>query len=678
MSAADAAGAARIRGAGASFKPYVVRDSGATIAQVFARVNDQIDKGYGCDFSFGGAAKIVAASAFDYELLLRELTAIPNLEFVTHRDLLREPCPPDRIRVGIRHDVDMDIVAALQQARLEHAHGVASNWVVLHTAPYYGELRDGEFLRHECMIHVYRRLQDLGHEVSLHTDPLLLYQIHGIDGAQAVVAEIEWLRAHGIRLYGTTAHNHRPVYGAENYEVFKGYARPADRRSGVPLPDWVEHGGRHAPLHVLDERSLGLEYEGNEVFWQQHTPLEYGAIRMTQRWNWHAHRRRLEQDPGTVEEDFIDQARLVEAIRALPGGRYLVLVVHPVYYGGRAGPDRAPLLRSDRVVAAPNPRLGWISYEPTVRQCWSGPRDAAQEGQVVHAPNELGMLDRPLPAADETAAAALRILLLGADNVDGLPVAVPVQLHSILADLVEKYAGSRPQIVKLAYPGMGIDRLWSWFETVRDRLRPTVVILGIGDQALRHNWSRAWARATGISAHYPAGGYLKWDPAAARVVAVERAPAWSLHRRDPQADTVDPASGANLVTALGDDVVPTLEGLDGCDYLARLYGALCAAVADTGARTLLLLEANGELAARDAQDGNLGRCARHADRARERIAGIAATLGVPLADPYALFAALPPRLPACHRRDGRWNATGHRLAAHALFETLRSEGLLPA
>ena len=42
------------------------------------------------------------------------------------------------------------------------------------------------------MIEVYKYIQSLGHEIALHTDPLLVYQDHKMDGAQAVVDEIDW------------------------------------------------------------------------------------------------------------------------------------------------------------------------------------------------------------------------------------------------------------------------------------------------------------------------------------------------------------------------------------------------------------------------------------------------------------------------------------------------------
>lgn len=211
------------------FAPYEVADSGRTIADVFAEVNEAVWYAYGPDQRIGGAAKPIAGSLHDFASLLHALNRLPRVRFVTHRELLGEKCPPGVVRVALRHDVDTDIVAGIEQARIEHELGIPATWLVLHTAPYYGAIDPGtgEFRRHDAMAPIYKEFQTLGHEVSLHTDPLGLYQLHGIDGSEALSVELAWLRSLGLNIFGTTAHNHRPTYGAENYEVFTDVVSPA-------------------------------------------------------------------------------------------------------------------------------------------------------------------------------------------------------------------------------------------------------------------------------------------------------------------------------------------------------------------------------------------------------------------------------------------------------------------
>ena len=662
------------------YKPYMIRESLATPEEIFRHTNEQIYIGYSSNYEHGGAEKIVAASLYEYEALLKELSALHHFEFVTHYDLLREPCPPARVRVGIRHDVDMDIVEALQQAELEHRYGVVSTWVILHTAVYYGYFSEDVFYRHRCMAPFYRRLQELGHEVSLHTDPLMIYQTHGIDGAQALVTELEWLRSEGIIIRGTTAHNHRPVYGAENFEIFKGYVRPVDLKSGQPLPRFVEHNGRTAPLRVLDEHALGLEYEGNQVFWQKHTGVEYGAIRRADRWNWWAHARRMKLDRVAVDGKFIDQARMLAEIKSMARGSYLVLVVHPVYYGNRDAPDRSPLLRANRIVTRPDERLGWMTYDPAVTQCWSGPENSEQEFQAIHRPNAFGMLDRPATidsAADVADAAQRHVVFLGAENLDGLPVPVPVQVPSVLSEFVERCCSLRLRTTKLAFPAMGISRLWGWYKALRQDLRADIVVLGIGDQSLWQNVPAAWSRETGISHRYPAGDYLRYDGKSKAVCEIPKSPEWRRHIRDRRPGP-HLAHASRFPLVLGAERVPRVDGAPGMELLEALYARMCAEIRSDGATPVLLLEGNEGSGGQF--NGERDAAARDAFAAavRRRIARLAAKLEVPLADPYALFATEADGLPTHYQHDGRWNPTGHRLAAKALFLTLRNARLLPA
>jgi hypothetical protein len=79
--------------------------------------------------------------------------------------------------------------------------------------------------------------------------------MHNQDGAERVRQELAWLRFSGAIVRGTVAHNSAPVYGGENYEIFK--ERVLWRRE-ARSPD-----GRTLPLGVLSEKELDLTYEGN-------------------------------------------------------------------------------------------------------------------------------------------------------------------------------------------------------------------------------------------------------------------------------------------------------------------------------------------------------------------------------------------------------------------------------
>jgi peptidoglycan/xylan/chitin deacetylase (PgdA/CDA1 family) len=100
-------------------------------------------------------------------------------------------------------------------------------------------------------------LQNSGAEVGLHIDPLQVYLNEGFDGAAAVKEELRWLRSIGLRIRGTSAHNAAPVYGAENFEIFKGRAIHGER--------FLYRNYRFVPLAVLDEKDLSLSYEAGDA-----------------------------------------------------------------------------------------------------------------------------------------------------------------------------------------------------------------------------------------------------------------------------------------------------------------------------------------------------------------------------------------------------------------------------
>ncbi|NNL68041.1 MAG: hypothetical protein HKP30_17465 [Myxococcales bacterium] len=189
------------------------------------------------------------ANPFEYYARFVEaLDRIGNQEIVPVRSLLGEAAAGLR-RVALRHDIDADPVTAVRAARHLARVGVPGSFYLLHTAPYYGRLEGGVFVRSPDVREWLRSLIVSGCEVGVHNDALSLLLDHGVDGVGALRAEIEWMRSEGARVHGTVGHNSAVVYGAENSEIFVGrklWDRP------TPL----------LPLESLDEAEMGLHYEG--------------------------------------------------------------------------------------------------------------------------------------------------------------------------------------------------------------------------------------------------------------------------------------------------------------------------------------------------------------------------------------------------------------------------------
>ena len=168
---------------------------------------------------------------------------------------LMAPIAEGRVAVALRHDVDADICTALRAAAELVRRGLPGSFYLLHTAGYYGDFKDHIFRRQPALTSIIEDLLETNCEIGLHSDALSIYCEHGINGAAAIKTEIAWLRRQGANIQGTVAHNSAVLYGAENFEIFRNRAL-GGRRSFA----W---GERRVPLQVLDEKALGLTYEGN-------------------------------------------------------------------------------------------------------------------------------------------------------------------------------------------------------------------------------------------------------------------------------------------------------------------------------------------------------------------------------------------------------------------------------
>jgi len=227
------------------FRPYRAVNGGydrAAIDAVCAQVSESLS-GLGLNNPFSLYQQVVDFFAHRNRYIVRPL-----------RDL-KEPLPPHYASVCFRHDLDGDIVTGIRAACYLARQGVPGSFYVLHTSGYYGYLDNGTFVRNVAMESYIADLVATGCEIGLHTDPLYLFCKHDINGCSAVKEEIAWLRSLDANVCGSVAHNSAHLFGAENFEIFRG--RSWGGRHGF------ECDGKRVPLQIIDEKSLGLRYEGN-------------------------------------------------------------------------------------------------------------------------------------------------------------------------------------------------------------------------------------------------------------------------------------------------------------------------------------------------------------------------------------------------------------------------------
>jgi len=189
-----------------------------------------------------------------YQSMLTRLQKLENLEICSMSSLAKER-RSDRKRLGLRHDIDADPEMGVEMAKLLNKYEVEGTFYLLHSAPYYGQFFETELIRNPLVEDWVCEINNTGVELGLHTDPLGIALNQGINGCDALLVELSWLRSLGARISGTAAHNSFPVHRAENFDFFHEYCL-WDREL-----EFEQLVGSH--LATLSAVSLGLEYEAN-------------------------------------------------------------------------------------------------------------------------------------------------------------------------------------------------------------------------------------------------------------------------------------------------------------------------------------------------------------------------------------------------------------------------------
>ncbi|PWB39692.1 MAG: hypothetical protein C3F19_14600 [Rhodocyclales bacterium] len=295
-----------------------------------------------------------------FEQLLEYLRSKPKFSVVPLRNLLDKP-ESGRVTVSIRFDIDVDPFAALELARIAARYSVPTTFYVLHTAAYYlqavqSETGRPEFNRNPWLNTWLEAMIVAGPEIGLHIDPFLFTKTHGVDGADAVKTEINFIRSNGLPLRSVTAHNSAPAYGAENFEIFREFCFRSD---GTP-----ELATDELPLGSLTLADVGIDFEANfpmpapeydpEAFrewvssivempvenelWMRRNLLHNPGYRHRYNYEiWHLGPGRwvLAGKHGEQGEKWLFNCsfkKILHALAALPAGATVVFVLHPEYF----------------------------------------------------------------------------------------------------------------------------------------------------------------------------------------------------------------------------------------------------------------------------------------------------------------------------------------------------------
>lgn len=199
-------------------------------------------------------------TASDYERLLEPWVGDRSV-LVLSEALDPDAEPRDRITC-IRHDIDHDIEMAVSIGRWEAERGLRTTFCVLHSAWYYGSLFDGRYYHTTEMLDAVKELQFLGHEINFHNNIATEALLNGVDPEAVLMAELEYLRSHGLHITGTSGHGHALCGQLDylNLELFrettwlsKGGART------------IAHNGNSIELGRTSMADFGLAYEAYDL-----------------------------------------------------------------------------------------------------------------------------------------------------------------------------------------------------------------------------------------------------------------------------------------------------------------------------------------------------------------------------------------------------------------------------
>lgn len=233
----------------------------------------------------------------DYLAVLDELKNTDRYIVCSGKDFIKTSAP-DKIVVYMRHDIDFDPATALCMAREEHKRGLKASYYVLPTARYYGKQTKTGVQRYADMDKVYRKIQDLGHEIGVHNDLLSMVILWDIDPLEFQKQELEYYRANGFPVVGVVSHGSGVVLSRKlnNTWIFSEFGKKGVyNNNGVA----VEYG-----MHSF--KDFGFLYEGYRI----------GRVRRT-----------------SDISGYKTGRGIVDRLKSYKPGDRVSLLTHPVHWG---------------------------------------------------------------------------------------------------------------------------------------------------------------------------------------------------------------------------------------------------------------------------------------------------------------------------------------------------------
>lgn len=239
----------------------------------------------------------------DYRRLLGELAA-PRYRVLTMAAYAGAAADPQRVTVGMRHDIDTHPEKAVAMAAIEEELRLPSTYYILHSAAYYGTVVAGRLARHAAISALAQDFHRRGFEVGIHSDLFQMMWKRAFEPVSFMRAEIASYAALGVPVTGGAAHGDGEVI----------------RRQLNNMWIFAEFGHRGE-----------VEVDGLLYPYGQHTVAEHGLA-------YEAYRLKCDDSTGDIDRRLAGKG--VEALIArLAGaklGQRVIILTHPEHWGRAA------------------------------------------------------------------------------------------------------------------------------------------------------------------------------------------------------------------------------------------------------------------------------------------------------------------------------------------------------
>lgn len=200
-----------------------------------------------------------------YERFLRHLVESNRFIIVPQKDFDKTNSA-DKVVLSIRHDVDDNINSAVKFAFREFKYGIRSTYFILHTAPYYGRIKENFFRRNDQIIDYLIAIQNsFCHEIGFHNDLVTFQVIYNLNSREFLKNELEWWRENGLIISGSVAHGSQYCY---TYHYLNFYFWEESKQD-PDFPCWTSIVKNNKLIAIEKDKmsDYDLTYEGYDLKW---------------------------------------------------------------------------------------------------------------------------------------------------------------------------------------------------------------------------------------------------------------------------------------------------------------------------------------------------------------------------------------------------------------------------